>query len=192
MGLVMGFLLMLRRAPRSFITGILAPWLIAKADARMAAANDSGTPEKGYDFLIAPRGAPYLYRWYVIPRNPVLNVYLHKTVGDDTNVLHDHPWWNFSIILRGSYFEIMPCRSYGYVGGDAVKTVRREAGDIVFRRAIAPHRLMLPHDMAPCWSLFITGPRLREWGFFCPNGWRDQAEYRDRKTNGSSIGNGCA
>ncbi len=193
MGLFMGFRLWLRRALRSFITNTLASRLVAKAEARMARAATQGAPESGYDFLIAPSGAPYLYRWWLVPKNPLLNVYLHKTVADDDNrALHDHPYFNVSVILRGSYFEIMPCRSRGYVGGDAVKTVRREAGDIVFRRAIAPHRLMLPHDMAPCWSLFITGPRLREWGFFCPNGWRDQAEYRDRKTNGSSIGNGCA
>lgn len=179
MGLFMG-LSFARRVWRRFITERLAPRLIAKAERRQP------------DFLIAPNGAPYLYRWWQIPKNPLLNVYLHKTVADDDNrALHDHPYWNVSIILRGAYFEIMPYRESGYAGGDAVKAVRREAGDIVFRRATLPHRLVLPSGTAACWSLFITGPRIRDWGFFCPRGWVHENIYRAKHDGGASIGRGC-
>src|SRR3546814_10878289 len=45
----------------------------------------------------------------------------------------------------------------------------RPPGTITFRRAAAAHRLDLAEDIQgqriPCWTLFITGPRIREWGF---------------------------
>jgi hypothetical protein len=179
----------IKRAVARFIVNRLAPGLIAKAERRKASA----APGKEQDFLIAPLGHPYLRRWYKFPKNWFLNFYLHETVADDDNrALHDHPYlFNFSLILRGSYFEIMPYRRKGYVGGDAVMPVCRDAGDVVFRFGRAAHRLMLPADMMPCWSLFITGPRVYEWGFYCPNGWRRESEYRDAKTNGAAIGQGC-
>lgn len=158
----------------------LAPWLIARAEARKP------------DFEIIPAGELYLQRWWLIPKNPVLNIYIHKTVADDDNrALHDHPYANASIILRGCYFEIMPCRREGYGGGDAVRAERREPGDIVCRRADAPHRLMLDIELQPCWSLFVTGPRLREWGFFCPKGWVPENLYRSKHDGGASVGRGC-
>jgi hypothetical protein len=46
-------------------------------------------------------------RWWVIPRNKFFNIYLHHFLhSDDDRALHDHPWWNVSILLRsGSYVE---------------------------------------------------------------------------------------
>ena len=44
-------------------------------------------------------GTNYLERWHLIPRNRFFNVYLHKFSGPDScRELHDHPWWNLSII----------------------------------------------------------------------------------------------
>ena len=58
------------------------------------------------DFII---GDNYLRRWWLIPRNRWLNVYLHEfRASDDDRALHDHPWASCSIILRGEYFEHLP------------------------------------------------------------------------------------
>lgn len=161
----------------------IAEWLIDRALRRPP------------DFTISPTGVPYLKRWFVIPRNRLFNVYLHQTLGDDdARALHDHPWWNCSIILRGAYFEIVPVEPRGYQGGDLLKPVRRQAGDVVFRKASAPHRLVLPGPVPTgCWSLFITGPRIRDWGFWCPKGkgWVHENVYRSTSSNGSKIGRGC-
>ena len=50
-----------------------------------------------------------------------------------------------------------------------------------------------PHP--PAWSLFITGPVTREWGFHCPQGWRhwkDFTSYREVGEDGRGcIGRGC-
>lgn len=112
---------------------------------------------------------PYLLRWYIIPRNPVLNVYLHKFLrSDDDRALHDHPWWFLSLMLRGRYDEVTER-----------KIQRRHAGSIAFRPAEWRHRVQLcnyddlrmsPNGRAtelPCWTLIVTGRRVRTWGFWC-------------------------
>ena len=56
------------------------------------------------DFQIGGSVNPYCNRWWVIPRNRWFNIYLHEFVRDDDDrALHDHPWWNISIVLRGGY-----------------------------------------------------------------------------------------
>jgi hypothetical protein len=119
--------------------------------------------------------SPYLRRWYVIPHNRFVNVYLHQFLrSDDDRALHDHPWPFISIILKGGYWEHR----------DKPLTARdyRSAGSIAIRRPSVPHRVELERafnghcpsaasDEIPCWTLFITGPKVREWGFWCPRGW---------------------
>jgi len=113
------------------------------------------------DVIIGGAAAPYLMRWWLIPRNRFFNVYLHKFLRDDDDrALHDHPWVSCSILLRGGYIEHLP-------GG--VKKVRRCFWPY-FRRATQAHRIELL--VVPTWTLFITGPKVREWGFLCPQGWR--------------------
>lgn len=139
------------------------------------------------DFTIRGGGDAYLRRWWLIPRNPVFNVYLHEFLrSDDDRALHDHPWWNVSVLLRGAYVEHTINR-----GGVNVRTPRM-AGDIKFRRARAAHRIEL--TWGTCWTLFITGPRIREWGFHCPNGWVDWRVFTatgDKGAVGAGCGEGC-
>lgn len=42
----------------------------------------------------------------------------------------------------------------------------------------------------PAWTIFITGRRVRDWGFWCPQGWRFWKEFVDPKNHGK-IGKGC-
>lgn len=129
------------------------------------------------DFIIGKPGSPYMRRWYVIPRNRWFNIYLHNIVrSDDNRALHDHPWWNLSILLKGSYREVTPDGTFV-----------RGAGSMVFRRATAAHRLEVD---GPTWSLFITGRKVREWGFYCPQGWKIWTSFVDM-TNTGAIGPGC-
>ena len=58
------------------------------------------------DQVIGGRQRPYLLRWFLIPQNRFLNVYLHRFLrSDDDRALHDHPWWNVSLLLEGAYTE---------------------------------------------------------------------------------------
>lgn len=128
------------------------------------------------DFVI---GDNYLRRWWVVPRNEGCNVYLHEiNRSDDDRALHDHPWDNTSQLLLGSYIEHTPEGSF-----------QRVAGDIVTRKATDAHRLdIVPGEKAV--SLFMTGPKLREWGFHCPQGWRHWRDFVDERDTGQ-VGRGC-
>lgn len=150
------------------------------------------------DYVVGDPNQPYLRRWWIIPRNRLFNVYLHQFCRDDDDrALHDHPWVSLSIVLRGGYFDITP-------GPDASYQRRWYGpGAIVFRFARSSHRVELsrywvswrgvwyPSDAeVPAWTLFLTGPRIREWGFHCPNGWRHWKEFTGGE-NGELVGKGC-
>lgn len=131
------------------------------------------------DFIVGGAEDPYLLRWWLIPRNPVFNIYLHKFLrSDDDRAEHTHPWANCSWLMHGSYVEWQK----------GIPT-RREAGDIVFRRSgHMQHRVELTDG--PCWTIFITGPRYKHWHFVCPQGlvfWKDFVDARDS----GSVGKGC-
>lgn len=146
------------------------------------------------DFIIGGQDNSYLFRWFVLPRNPVFNVYLHQFArSDDDRAHHDHPWlFNASLILRGKYLE-HTIRA----GGIAVQTLR-QAGSWALRWGPAPHRIELITEshgytstVAPCWTLFITGPRVRAWGFHCPDrGWVHWRDFTAADDPGS-VGRGC-
>src|SRR3546814_18492442 len=95
-----------------------------------------------------------------------------------------------SLFLAGGYVEHTPNGVF-----------LREVGDVVCRRATALHRLalrpagMFGHWIGPfadrsAWSLFVTGPVVRTWGFACPQGWRPWREFVEPARPGE-IGRGC-
>lgn len=130
------------------------------------------------DFVIQNGELPYLKRWWVIPRNRFFNIYLHCfDASDDDRALHDHPWFNLSVVLSGAYRE--HTRS---------SATERCAGAFKFRSPWAAHRIELL--VAPTWTLFITGPVIRTWGFHCPQGWRRWQDYVANGEKGK-IGRGC-
>lgn len=143
----------------------------------------SGEPH----FYIGGRERPYMLRWYLIPRNRRLNIYLHKFCRDDDDrALHDHPWWFVSVMLRGMYIEYMP-HSQGAC------RVRR-AVSFAFRKATHQHRVELRKredgSPIPCCTLVVTGRKVREWGFWCPKGFVPWHQFVNRDDHGA-IGPGC-
>lgn len=141
------------------------------------------------DVKIGPPDAPYLRRWWVIPRNKFFNIYFHEVLtSDDDRALHDHPWVNMSYIIDGAYNE------HTIADGGIHHRTKRVAGDVKFRLPSAAHRLELIPDkdgkLQRCLTLFITGPRVREWGFHCPNGWVHWQDFTAAHNKGE-IGQGC-
>ena len=59
----------------------------------------SGRPHQ----VIGDPADPYLLRWFLIPRNPVMNIYRHRFCQSDPSVPHDHPWHFLSFVIRGRY-----------------------------------------------------------------------------------------
>ncbi|WP_420578802.1 hypothetical protein [Oceaniradius stylonematis] len=169
-----------------------ARWLTDIIARRMDRLRLSRAP----DVVIGGGENPYMLRWFVIPRNRWLNIYHHVVVRDDDDrALHDHPWWSVSIILEGGmveHYARLPSRADESTYWFAHFRRFLEPGRIVGRRAASAHRLELRNGL-PCKTLFVTGPRIREWGFHCPKGWRHWRDFTGFNQTGDStrIGPGC-
>lgn len=121
---------------------------------------------------------PKLPRW--VPRLP--SVRLHRILRSDADRhMHTHPWWNVSLVLRGTYWEVMPApvgAEGSHIGGYAALDEpffinQRKPGHIVLRSRHARHKLML--FRGPVWTLFIHGHDAGwGWGYLI-----DRNSYRD-------------
>ncbi len=121
--------------------------------------------------------APYLVRYYLLFPDSVqrerkdipFNILIHQFIQSDTPVLHTHPWWYLTIILKGGYWEHLP-------GG--IKKWRGP-GHIRFGRNVT-HWVEIP-ETGKTWTLFIRGRTIREWGFINEEGnWELWQSYLDR------------
>lgn len=140
---------------------------------------------------------PAVLRWWIIPRNRFFNIYLHKFLRDDAQDLHDHPWPNCSIPLTEGYTEQVFSRQP--IEGEPLPTTEFHERVVMrptFRRASQPHQVIVHrrltlgiHDeMIPCFSLFFTGPKIREWGFWCPGDGRARWKHYLKYTNPANYG----
>jgi len=88
----------------------------------------------------------------------------HWIASDDQRNFHDHPWWFFTIILWGGYKDVSP------FGVDKVGI-----GSMRFRKAEHQHTVKV--NPGGCWSLLITGPEKRIWGFWVKGKFRKRNKY---------------
>ena len=99
---------------------------------------------------------PYLERYYLFLRNRrwfPFNVFLHRFIKGDPDHLHDHPWPYATLIVRGGYWETTPQGRFW-----------RGAGHLRFCGSRSLHRIELEPGVT-AWTLFMPGPKTREWGF---------------------------
>lgn len=147
------------------------------------------------DFIVGEASDPYLKRWWVIPRNPLFNIYLHDFCRSDDDVLHDHPGAYASWILRSGYWEDRFISQRHQQRG-LFRTFKPE-GAVIWRRAATAHRVVVQHEAiyASCTphpiTLFFGGPKLRTWGFHCPQGWIPWQQYIASTSYGNRRGRGC-
>ena len=99
-------------------------------------------------------------------RDLPFNLMLHKICQSDPDDLHDHPWWYFTLILKGGYWEVTPKGRF-WRGPGHFRI--RPPGDL--------HRLEVPEDSEGCWSLFCRGGKVRPWGFISQGEWIDHKQY---------------
>jgi hypothetical protein len=144
--------------------------------------------------LHKPDGEIYLRRWWLIPRNRFgFNIFLHHFLSsDEDRALHDHPWWNISILLSGSYLEYMPENVDEWIQNKNRKQIVKKRYPLIpiYRNINSIHKIELINNK-PIWTIFITGPVVREWGFMCPTFWRHNKEFNDKTATGSVKGKGC-
>lgn len=149
-------------------------------------------------------GKPYMRRWYVFGYAPEVDdpnlstpggcrrgrwwnsclgaIRIHEIVAsDDSRAFHDHPWPFVSILLRGSYIERRPWPPHGTVHPpddhrNAEHTYRAPA----INRKAATDLHVLTVERGPVWTLFLTRPKQRSWGFAGPFGWMPWREFDAR------------
>lgn len=106
---------------------------------------------------------PYLERYYLFLKDREkfpFNIFLHKFLKSDPDDLHDHPWSYISIPLYPGYWE------YTEKG-----KIWRGPFSIRYAPAKTLHRVELLKEKPYCWSLFIPGKKIRNWGFKTKTGW---------------------
>jgi hypothetical protein len=130
---------------------------------------------------------PYLERYYLFLKDRKkfpFNVFLHKFLKGDPDDVHDHPWPYATLILKGGYYEWVPCFNHE---GLKVGETRYWRGPGHFRicKPTSYHRIELAEGVV-AWTLFMPGPQVREWGFLVKNKWIHNDNYlAERKANGA-------
>ena len=122
--------------------------------------------------------APYLERYYLFLTDRTkfpFNIFLHKFLKGDVDDVHDHPWPYATLILRGGYFEHVP------VFDDQGRKISEQCfwrgpGHFRICSANSFHRIELKPNVE-CWTLFMPGPKQREWGFLVRNQWVQWQQY---------------
>lgn len=110
---------------------------------------------------------PYVIRWVFKCKWFSLRLH-HWLSSDDKRHFHDHEWWYLTIILWGSYTEWSPNVPYGR------ETLK--VGSIRYRPAIHKHIVTIPKG-GSCWSFLITGPKIRDFGFWVRGKFRKRNKY---------------
>ena len=127
---------------------------------------------------------PYLERYYLFLRERnrfPFNVFLHKFLKSDPDDVHDHPWPYATLILKGGYWEWIP--HFDTVGRKTGEyQVWRGPGHFRISKANSFHRIELDPDIT-AWTLFMPGPKQRDWGFLVQNKWIQWEQYlKQRKS----------
>lgn len=124
-------------------------------------------------FDIGRKGDIYLTRYVLLGKRfqgKGGKLFLHCFHRSDGDVLHDHPWPFWSLVLWPGYWEQTP---EGKKWHGPFSLLKRPA-KWVHRVVVLPGR--------KTWSLVWTGPKERSWGFHCKQGflpWRQFAANQD-------------
>jgi hypothetical protein len=93
-------------------------------------------------------------RWTLL-WTPWFTIYLHRLVALKMHPqCHDHPWGFIAVLLKGGYWEFH----------DGLWEWKRP-GSVLIRPAEWSHNVVTDENMGVSWSMIITGPKRREWGF---------------------------
>ena len=127
---------------------------------------------------------PYLERYYLFLRERnrfPFNIFLHKFLKSDPDDVHDHPWPYATLVLKGGYWEWIP--HFDTVGRKTGEyQVWRGPGHFRISKANSFHRIELDPDIT-AWTLFMPGPKQRDWGFLVKNQWIQWEQYlKQRKS----------
>ena len=128
---------------------------------------------------------PYMKR-LILWMGPLGTLRLHKFYrSDQDEALHDHPWWFVTFPLR-SYREWVPLPPGLLTKPELGGTLLSERGDrmLVDVKAFRPHFRPAEYRHAvvvdkPGFTIVLTGPRKRSWGFWVKSMFTHWREWTD-------------
>lgn len=95
---------------------------------------------------------PYAYRW--VFSLWLFSIRVHHFIrSDDKRHFHDHAWWFLTLVLKGGYVDVSP------EGRDVLKRFSWR-----FRKAEHKHYVEVDKDGS--WTILVTGPSIRKWGYW--------------------------
>lgn len=165
--------------------------LIVRAEGGGWTTAVAGLPDAAADFTAAVvaasppdetirRGADdtaFFERWWLVRTpsdgSPGPNRYLHRFLRSDAEEPHCHPWNNGSLVLAGSLTEEL-WSGPGVMGDKLRRTLK--PGDVAIRAAEEVHRIVAVEPGTI--TLFWTGAKRREWGFWTDAGWIHHRDFR--------------
>ncbi len=129
-------------------------------------------------------GKTYLSRFGFGFKN-VASVLVHKMEAPDPGPdLHNHPWWFITIPLWGGYIEQRTHEDLAVQYAKEAESGYPYRGTVEVRKPFRPKlmRLSQCHTITDlrkktAWSLVITGPVKRDWGYFTSGGFMPHEEY---------------
>lgn len=141
-------------------------WALSKNEPGSYAGED----DPRWAYTIETDGSKYLTRILLsrllgLKEKLGVGVYLHNFHREDIDRhLHNHPWkWAVSFVLSGSYDEERLVENLVHSGGwDYTTHVRRVR---FFNRLNRNDYHKVERLDGDVWTLFITGPRVQDWGF---------------------------
>jgi len=118
----------------------------------------------------------HIKRWHIW-KCKWFQIYLHNFLHDDDPIFHDHPRNSISFLLSGKLFEWIYNAAQKKSDVSIVPRIRLRSADHA-------HYIYV---VRPAWTLFITGPIKREWGFWQHKKWYNAKELKTEQDNVSSI-----
>lgn len=125
----------------------------------------------------------YMHRWIIQTPFGTLRVH-HILRSDEARAMHDHPWDFWTLLVSGGYYEVTPHPQGLEVRGlhtDESKPVEVTRWwprwSLRHVRAEQLHRLIL---VEPVWTVVVSGPKRRAWGFMTSAGWLHWRDARDQ------------
>ena len=116
---------------------------------------------------------PYLERFYLFLKDRdsfPLNIFLHRFLKSDPDDLHNHPWSYRTLILKGGYWEHTKDGKFW-----------RAPFSYRYAEANSFHRIELVKNIPNCWTLFMPGRKIQDWGFETKDGWVYHEKYLEDK-----------
>jgi hypothetical protein len=127
--------------------------------------------------IISKSGVKHFERWQII-QTRWFGIYFHCIYQADTDKhCHDHPWDYISIPLWGKFIELKK----NNIEGKAYYSFPTICfGQIIKRKAEDFHKI---HRLCSkkVYTLFLTGPRKRAWGYDVNGVWMPWEEYHKIK-----------